>query len=40
MNNNIKVSAPSDEMLQDLEAKRSWVYGHYTENGKLSSMNS
>ena len=34
MNNNIKVSAPSDEMLQDLEAKRSWVYGHYTENGK------
>ena len=34
MNNNIKVSDLSDEMIRNLDAKRSWVYGHYTENGE------
>ena len=34
MNNNIKVSDLSDEMIRNLDAKRSWVYGHYAENGK------
>ncbi|MCP1225106.1 DUF3806 domain-containing protein [Sebaldella sp. S0638] len=31
---NFRVSALSPEMIKNLEAKRSWVYGHYIENGE------